>query len=73
MNPMAFARRALMGRQVSVSSIDVRVSGRNLKLWSDYKGFDPEVHTGGAAVANRGIDWFTNPISRAWVFSIGLN
>jgi hypothetical protein len=60
-------------RRLGLSSIELRVSGRNLKLWSDYKGFDPEVHTGGAAVANRGIDWFTNPISRAWVFSIGLN
>jgi TonB-linked SusC/RagA family outer membrane protein len=61
-------------RRVSgLSSIDARVSGRNLKLWTDYTGFDPEVHTGGAAVANRGIDWFTNPTSRAWVISIGLN
>lgn len=60
-------------RATGLSSIDARISGRNLKLWTDYTGFDPEVHTGGAAVANRGIDWFTNPTSRAFVISIGLN
>ena len=60
-------------RSLGLNSVDVRLSGRNLKLWTDYKGFDPEVHTGGSAVANRGIDWFTNPTSRAWVISVGIN
>jgi hypothetical protein len=59
--------------KLGFNSIDIRLSGRNLKTWTDYTGFDPEVHTGGAAVANRGIDWFTNPTSRAFVFSLGLN
>ncbi|HSJ25516.1 MAG TPA: SusC/RagA family TonB-linked outer membrane protein, partial [Longimicrobiales bacterium] len=62
-----------VSRMVGMSSIDVRLSGRNLHTWTDYSGFDPEVHTGGAAVANRGIDWFQNPLSRAWVLSVGLN
>jgi len=60
-------------RSLGLGSVDVRLSGRNLKLWTDYTGFDPEVHVGGAAVANRGIDWFTNPTSRAWVISVGIN
>ena len=58
---------------LGLGSVDLRLSGRNLKLWTDYIGFDPEVHTGGAAVANRGTDWFTNPSSRAWIFSVGLS
>jgi TonB-dependent starch-binding outer membrane protein SusC len=62
-----------VSRVAGMSSIDVRLSGRNLNTWTDYSGFDPEVHTGGAAVANRGIDWFQNPLSRAWVLSVGLN
>ncbi len=59
--------------RLGLGSVDVRVSGRNLWINTDYSGYDPEVHTGGAAVANRGIDWFTNPTSRAWVFTVGLN
>ncbi|HEX5725417.1 MAG TPA: TonB-dependent receptor, partial [Longimicrobiaceae bacterium] len=60
-------------RRVGLSNIEVAVSGRNLKLWSDYSGLDPEINAGGAGAANRGVDWFVNPLSRAWVFSMSLN
>ena len=60
-------------QRMGISSIDARISGRNLWLRTDYTGYDPEVHTGGAAVANRGIDWFTNPASRAFVLSFGIS
>jgi TonB-linked SusC/RagA family outer membrane protein len=53
--------------------LDVKVSGRNLKLWTDYSGLDPETNLGGAANANRGIDWFGTPLSRAWVVSVALH
>lgn len=56
-------------RKIGFRSIDLRVSGRNLKLWTDYTGFDPETTLGGSLVANRGIDWFVNPLPRAWVIS----
>jgi TonB-linked SusC/RagA family outer membrane protein len=53
--------------------IDVKVSGRNLALWSDYSGLDPETNLGGASNANRGIDWFGTPLSRAWIFSMSIH
>jgi TonB-linked SusC/RagA family outer membrane protein len=56
-----------------LSQIDAKVSGRNLKLWTDYTGFDPETNLAGAEAANRGIDWFNNPLTRAWVFSLTLH
>ncbi|MCH7891579.1 MAG: TonB-dependent receptor, partial [Gemmatimonadetes bacterium] len=43
------------------NSLDVSVSGRNLKTWTDYKGFDPEVGVdsfGGSAVVGRVDEWF---------------
>jgi hypothetical protein len=61
-----------IAQRLGFSSIDVRIAGRNLKTWTDYTGFDPEVSVGGAAAGNRGIDWMVNPLSRAWVFSFGL-
>jgi len=54
-------------------SIDLKVSGRNLGLWTDYSGVDPETNAGGALNANRGIDWFGLPLARAWVVSIALH
>lgn len=56
-----------------MQSLDVRLAGRNLKLWTDYSGLDPEVNLGGASNANRGIDWYNTPYSRSWVLSVTLN
>ena len=62
-----------MSRSVGLSSIDVRISGRNLKTWTNYRGIDPEANLGGAAVLIQGVDYFNNPQTRSIVFSIGLN
>ena len=56
-----------------MTSLDVKLAGRNLKLWTDYSGLDPEVNLGGASNANRGIDWFNTPYARSWVLSVTLN
>jgi TonB-linked SusC/RagA family outer membrane protein len=65
-------RGAWVQRIGGIEALDVKVSGRNLGLWTDYSGYDPETNIGGAAAVNRGIDWFNNPLARAWVISVGL-
>ena len=54
-------------------SVDFRASGRNLGLWTDYMGIDPETNLGGAEVAARGIDFFNMPLTRSYAFSVSLN
>lgn len=60
-------------RTLGFSSIDVRVAGRNLHTWTNYSGVDPETNLVGAETGARGIDWFNNPQTRSWVFSLTLN
>ena len=55
------------------SAMDVKLSGRNLKLWADYSGLDPEVNLGGAANSNRGIDFFNTPLTRGYIVSVALH
>jgi TonB-linked SusC/RagA family outer membrane protein len=55
------------------STADIRFAGRNLKTWTKYKGFDPEVNLGGAEFLTQGLDYFINPPTRSFVFSISLN
>ncbi|MDQ3674829.1 MAG: TonB-dependent receptor, partial [Gemmatimonadota bacterium] len=62
-----------VSRMAGSRQLDVKLSGRNLKLWTDYSGFDPETNLGGAANSNRGIDWFNAPLARAVVFSLALH
>jgi hypothetical protein len=54
------------------SSVDVRVSGRNLVTWTDYTGIDPESNLT-AQSAGRGLEYFNNPRVRSWLFTITLN
>jgi TonB-linked SusC/RagA family outer membrane protein len=58
---------------VGVSSIDIRVSGRNLKTWTKFTGYDPETSGGGSTDPIQGSEYFGNPQTRSFVFAITLN
>jgi TonB-linked SusC/RagA family outer membrane protein len=62
-----------VSRSLGLSSMDLRVSGRNLAVWTNYTGADPETNLAGADTGARGIDWFNNPQTRSFVFSVTLN
>ncbi len=55
-----------------MESIELSIAGRNIALWTDILGIDPEVNQSG--VDNGfGIEYFTNPSTRSWLASIKLN
>lgn len=54
------------------SSMDLRLSGRNLWLKTKYSGIDPETNLGGVTSA-RGNEYFNNPQARSVVITVGLN
>jgi hypothetical protein len=60
-------------KSIGLSSVDLRLAGRNLATWSKYTGVDPETNLGGAQVAIQGVDYFNNPQTRSFVIDIGLN
>ncbi|MDZ7288619.1 MAG: SusC/RagA family TonB-linked outer membrane protein [candidate division KSB1 bacterium] len=57
---------------LGLSDIDVRLSGRNLKTWTDYTGIDPETNLAGTG-SGRGLDYFNNPNFRSYVVTLRLN
>ena len=59
-------------KSLGLSSIDVRVAGRNLHTWSNYSGYDPEANLGGN-ISARSTDYFNSPQTRSFVFSVTLN
>jgi len=59
--------------QIGLSSVEVRAAGRNLAVWSGYSGADPEVNSPGSETGARGIDFFSNPQTRSFVFTLTLN
>ena len=60
-------------KQFGFNSIDLRLSARNLKTWTNYRGIDPEANLAGASSLIQGVDYFNNPQTRSFVLSLGLN
>jgi TonB-linked SusC/RagA family outer membrane protein len=61
-----------VGRTLGVTSFDLRVSGRNLKTWTDYTGLDPELGVGGNINRVNGYDYFNLPLTRSFVVAVGF-
>jgi TonB-linked SusC/RagA family outer membrane protein len=59
-------------RRSGLRSIDVRLSGRNLKTWTNYTGTDPETNLF-ATQNKQGFDYFNNPQTRSFVFTVRFN
>lgn len=62
--------RGLLGR-TGMSEARLYVSGRNLKLWSDYLGYDPDVNSNGSGSnVSLGQDFYAYPRARTISFGI---
>ncbi len=57
--------------QIGLSNLEFIVSGRNLALWTDIEGFDPDLNLTGAS-KGRGLDYFTNPSTKSFLFTLKL-
>ncbi|WP_443937351.1 SusC/RagA family TonB-linked outer membrane protein [Pedobacter sp. MW01-1-1] len=59
-----------IGKVKFIKNLTVNLSGRNLVSWDNYKGYDPELNSGGQSTILRNIDFGSVPIPRT--YSIGL-
>ena len=55
-----------------INYVELGVTGRNLLLFTDYKGVDPETSLTGASSAFRGYDYFNNPGTKSVLFNVKL-
>ncbi|HYD51237.1 MAG TPA: hypothetical protein VEA99_01370, partial [Gemmatimonadaceae bacterium] len=62
---------AIMSR-AGMSEARIYVSGRNLKIWTDYMGYDPDVNSNGSGSnISLGQDFYSYP--RARTISVGIS
>ncbi len=59
-------------KNIGLNSIEFTASGRNLVIWTDVVGIDPDVNQFGVG-RGRGLDYFSNPGVRTYAFSIKFN
>ncbi len=59
-------------KATKLRSVEFRLSGRNLFLWTGVRGIDPDSnHT--QVSLGRGLDYFDNPGTRSYLFSLLIN
>jgi TonB-linked SusC/RagA family outer membrane protein len=56
-----------------IQSLDLGIVGKNLLLFTEYKGIDPETSLTGAGSNIGGFDYFNNPGLKSWIASIKFN
>ncbi|HEV3414732.1 MAG TPA: TonB-dependent receptor [Puia sp.] len=68
----AYNLPAAVASKVKMRSIKVFFQGTNLKTWTKYSGFDPEVSTFPGNNTAQGTDFLTYPQAKSWTFGLNL-
>ncbi len=58
--------------KIALSNITLTLTGRNLALWTNVVGIDPESNVDGVT-NGLGIEYFTNPGTKSWIFGLKAN
>jgi TonB-linked SusC/RagA family outer membrane protein len=54
-----------------LNNAQIFVSGRNLKTWTDYSGYNPDVNSLGSGTnISLGTDFYAYPLARSWMIGI---
>lgn len=54
-----------------LQSASFSLTGRNIMLWTDYQGIDPDTNLTGSS-NGRGLDYFQNPNTRSFIFKLSV-
>lgn len=57
--------------KTKLQSIEVTLTGRNLFLWTEFEGNDPDTNLSGVSAA-RGIDYFNNPGTKSYLINLNV-
>ena len=52
-----------------LTHFDILLTGRNLILWTEIEGFDPDINLTGPS-KGRGLDYFTNPATQSFIMTL---
>jgi hypothetical protein len=58
-------------KETVLTDFQISFTGRNLFLWTDIEGFDPDLNLTGSS-KGRGLDYFTNPATRSFLMTVKL-
>lgn len=65
-------RNNWLENSIGLESVEFSITGRNLFLWTNFEGNDPDTNLSGVSAA-RGLDYFNNPGTKSYLFNLILN
>lgn len=65
------ARSNWLKQRLGIENAQISLTGRNLILWTEFEGNDPDTNLQGVSVA-RGIDYFNNPGTKSYVATLSV-
>jgi outer membrane receptor protein involved in Fe transport len=66
---LSYSLPAEICKKAKLQNIDLSFSGRNLMLWTNWVGIDPETNLTGSS-NGRGLEYFNNPNTRSYLFTL---
>ena len=66
---LGYAVPANLISRTGLNYFEILLTGRNLVLWTDVDGFDPDINLTGAT-RGRGLDYFTNPATQSYIVTL---
>ena len=60
-------------KQKVITGLRIYLTGQNLATISNYSGFDPEVNAAGQSQAFQGVDLFSYPVQKRFLFGINVS
>ena len=57
--------------KLKLSAVNFSLTGRNLVLWTDVIGNDPDKNFAGVG-NSRGLDYYTNPSTKSYMFNFNI-
>lgn len=67
-----FINSGILTDKLGFSDIELTFTGRNLFLWTEFEGNDPDTNLSGISAA-RGIEYFNNPGTQSFIISVQAN
>jgi TonB-linked SusC/RagA family outer membrane protein len=61
-----------LSNKLGIGALEFTATGRNLILWTEFEGNDPDTNFSGISAA-RGIDYFNNPGTKSYILSLQLD
>ncbi len=59
-------------KNLGLSDVTLRLSGRNIYTKTDYTGYDPDTNRS-QSTNSRGVDYFNSPQTRVWALTLRVN